>query len=214
VRPTRFKNPQAEDGQFQLRLIVAYVFMLLMFCMLIARFVWLQVYQYEHFSTLAQNNRISLLPILPNRGLIMDRNGVILAQNYSAYTLELVPSKMPDMNATIAELKKLVNITPRDEKLFKKLLGESKDFESIPLKVKLSEEEAARVAANAWRFPGVQVKARCSATTLQGTHQPCAGLYRPHQPERPGAAGRRRQDHQLQGHQLHRQDRPGSGVRG
>lgn len=160
MRPTRFKNPQAEDGQFQLRLIVAYVFMLLMFCLLIARFVWLQVYQYEHFSTLAQNNRISLLPILPNRGLIMDRNGVILAQNYSAYTLELVPSKMPDMNATIAELSKLVNITPRDEKLFKKLLGESKDFESIPLKVKLTEEEAARVAANAWRFPGVQVKAR------------------------------------------------------
>nr|WP_233160977.1 penicillin-binding protein 2 [Aquitalea sp. ASV11] len=141
-------------------MIVAYVFMLLMFCLLIARFVWLQVYQYEHFSTLAQNNRISLLPILPNRGLIMDRNGVILAQNYSAYTLELVPSKMPDMNATIAELAKLVNITPRDEKLFKKLLGESKDFESIPLKVKLTEEEAARVAANAWRFPGVQVKAR------------------------------------------------------
>jgi penicillin-binding protein 2 len=160
VRPTRFKNPQAEDGQFQLRLIVAYCFMLLMFGILIARFVWLQVYQYEHFSTLAQNNRISLLPILPNRGLIMDRNGVILAQNYSAYTLELVPSKMPDMNATIAELSKLVNITPRDEKLFKKLLGESKDFESIPLKVKLSEEEAARVAANAWRYPGVEVKAR------------------------------------------------------
>ncbi|WP_246043413.1 penicillin-binding protein 2 [Aquitalea aquatilis] len=160
MRPTRFKNPQAEDGQFQLRLIVAYCFMLLMFGILIARFVWLQVYQYEHFSTLAQNNRISLLPILPNRGLIMDRNGVILAQNYSAYTLELVPSKMPDMNATIAELAKLVNITPRDEKLFKKLLGESKDFESIPLKVKLSEEEAARVAANAWRYPGVEVKAR------------------------------------------------------
>jgi len=160
VRPTRFKNPQAEDGQFQLRLIVAYCFMLLMFCILIARFVWLQVYQHEHFSTLAQNNRISLLPILPNRGLIMDRNGVILAQNYSAYTLELVPSKMPDMNATIAELAKLVNITPRDEKLFRKLLGESKDFESIPLKVKLSEEEAARVAANAWRYPGVEVKAR------------------------------------------------------
>ncbi|PXX50000.1 penicillin-binding protein 2 [Aquitalea magnusonii] len=160
MRPTRFKNPQAEDGQFQLRLIVAYCFMLLMFCILIARFVWLQVYQYEHFATLAQNNRISLLPILPNRGLIMDRNGVILAQNYSAYTLELVPSKMPDMNATIAELAKLVNITPRDEKLFRKLLAESKDFESIPLKVKLTEEEAARVAANAWRYPGVEVKAR------------------------------------------------------
>lgn len=149
-----------DESQFQLRLVVAYVFMLLMFCVLVGRFVWLQVYQHDRFTTMANNNRISLVPILPNRGLIMDRNGVILAQNYSAYTLELTPSKMPDLDATVAELSKLVDITPRDEKRFKKLLGESRDFESVPLKVKLSDEEAARVAANAWRFPGVEVKAR------------------------------------------------------
>ncbi|WP_293759659.1 penicillin-binding protein 2 [uncultured Aquitalea sp.] len=160
MRPTRFKNPNVDESQFQLRLVVAYVFMLLMFCVLVGRFVWLQVYQHDRFTTMANNNRISLVPILPNRGLIMDRNGVILAQNYSAYTLELTPSKMPDLDATVAELSKLVDITPRDEKRFKKLLGESRDFESVPLKVKLSDEEAARVAANAWRFPGVEVKAR------------------------------------------------------
>ncbi|WP_230369722.1 hypothetical protein [Paludibacterium denitrificans] len=159
-QPTRFKNKQAEESQFQLRLVVAYGFMVLMFIVLVGRFVWLQVLQHEHFSTLADNNRISLLPILPNRGLILDRNGVVLAQNYSAYTLELTPNKVPDLKATVAALKQLVDITPRDEKRFKKFLEESKDFESIPLKVKLTEQEAARVAANSWRFPGVEVKAR------------------------------------------------------
>ncbi|NHR04629.1 penicillin-binding protein 2 [Chromobacterium haemolyticum] len=159
-QPTRFKNPQAEDSQFQLRLIVAYALIVLMFLVLLTRFIWLQVLQHEHFSTLAQNNRISLVPILPNRGLILDRNGVVLAQNYSAYTLELTPSKIADLAATEAELRKLVEITPRDERQFKRLLIESKNFESIPLKTKLSEEEAARVAAQAWRFPGVEVKAR------------------------------------------------------
>ncbi|BAK75005.1 penicillin-binding protein 2 [Pseudogulbenkiania sp. NH8B] len=159
-RPTRFKNTQAEEGQFQLRLVVAYAIMVLLFLLLVSRFVWLQVMQHQHFSTLAQNNRISLVPILPNRGLIVDRNGVILAQNYSAYTLELTPSKMADLDATVAELSKLVNVTPRDLKLFKKLRAESRNFEAIPLKAKLSEEEAARMAAHAWRFPGVEVKAR------------------------------------------------------
>lgn len=160
ARPSRLKNKQAEDSQFQLRLIVAYSFMISMFIVLISRFVWLQVLQYDHFSTLAQNNRISLLPILPNRGLILDRNGVILAQNYSGYTMELTPSKIDDLQATISELSKLVNITPRDEKRFKKLQTDAKDFESIPLKVKLTDEEVARLAANLWRFHGVEIKAR------------------------------------------------------
>jgi len=157
---TSLKNLRSEENQFQLRLVVAYGFMLLMFVLLIGRFVWLQVIQYQHFSTLAQNNRISLVPILPNRGLILDRNGVVLAQNYSSYTLELTPSKISNLGATIAALGKLVDITPRDMKRFKKLLEDSKEFESVPLKVKLSDEEAARVAANIWQFQGVEVKAR------------------------------------------------------
>ncbi|AXK38760.1 penicillin-binding protein 2 [Crenobacter cavernae] len=160
MRPTRFKNAQAEENQLQLRLVVAYGFMILMFLLLAARFVWLQVLQYDHFSTLAQNNRISLVPILPNRGLILDRNGVVLAQNYSAYTLEVTPSKTNGLDATVAELAKIVEITPRDTKRFKKFLSESKEFEPVPLKMKLTEEETARVAAHAWRFPGVEVKAR------------------------------------------------------
>jgi len=157
---TALKNLRSDEHQFQLRLIAAYCFMLLMFVLLISRFVWLQVVQYQHFTTLAQNNRISLVPILPNRGLILDRNGVVLAQNYSSYTLELTPNKITNLNATIAQLGTLVDLTPRDLKRFKKFLEDSKDFETIPLKVKLSDEEAARVAANIWRFPGVEVKAR------------------------------------------------------
>ncbi len=159
-RPTRLKDAQAEESQFQLRLVIAYGFMVLMLLTLAARFIWLQVMQYEHFATLAQNNSISLVPVQPNRGLIMDRNGVVLAQNHAAYTLEITPAKMDDMEATIKALGGLVEITPRDDRRFRKFLAESKEFEPVPLKLKLSEEEAARIAANAWRFPGVEVKAR------------------------------------------------------
>ncbi len=159
-RPTRLKDPQAEEGQFQLRLVIAYAFMVLMLLVLAARFIWLQVMQYEHFATLAQNNSISLVPVQPNRGLIMDRNGVVLAQNHAAYTLEITPAKMDDMEATIKALGSMVEITPRDDRRFRKFLAESKEFEPVPLKLKLTEEEAARIAANAWRFPGVEVKAR------------------------------------------------------
>ena len=86
-----FTSQQQAENQFQLRLLLAFAAMLLGFVTLAARFAWLQVYQHEHFATLAQNNSITLSPIIPNRGLIVDRNGVVLAQNYSAYTLELTP---------------------------------------------------------------------------------------------------------------------------
>lgn len=160
MRRPSLKNLRNEDNQFQLRLVAAYAVMLIMFIILVSRLFWLQIFQHEHFVTLAQNNRISLLPILPNRGLILDRNNRVLAQNRSAYTLEVTASKTDDLNATIDALRRQVDITPRDLKRFRKLLEESKGFEAIPLKVKLTDVEAARVAANAWRYPGVEVKAR------------------------------------------------------
>lgn len=155
----RLKDPKTEESQFQLRLLIAYGFVVVMLLLLAARLIWLQVLQYDHFTTLAQNNSISLVPVQPNRGLILDRNGVILAQNHAAYTLELTPAKMPDLEATVKALGQLIDITPRDERRFRKFLAESKEFEPVPLKLKLSEEEAARLAANAWRFPGVEVRA-------------------------------------------------------
>ena len=157
---SRFTAPQQADNQFQLRLLLAFAGMLLGFAILAGRFAWLQVYQHEHFATLAQNNSISLVPIIPNRGLIIDRNGVVLAQNYSAYTLELTPYKIEDLSRTLDGLGQLVDINPRDIKRFRKQAEENRSFESIPLKIKLSDEEVARVSANIWRFPGVEVKAR------------------------------------------------------
>src|SRR5688572_13016217 len=117
--------------------------------------VFLQVHKHAELSVQAENNRIAVVPIVPNRGLIVDRNGVVLANNYSAYTLEIMPSKVEDLEATIDELAKLVDIGLRDRKRFKKLMDESKGFESLPIRTKLDDEEVARFTAQRFRFPGV-----------------------------------------------------------
>ncbi len=158
--PTELKDHQTELHRFKVRLVVGAVFVFLLFLILGGRFFYVQVMQHEHYRTLAENNRITIVPIVPNRGLILDRNGVVLARNYSAYTLEITPSKVPDLEATIDELSKLVEITPKDRKSFKKLLDESHTFESIPIRARLNEYEVARFAANHYRFPGVEIKAR------------------------------------------------------
>src|SRR5664279_1927665 len=154
------RNPERELFLFQRRLAVAGVLVLLAFCGLFARFVYLQVVQHSHYSTLAESNRIAIVPIVPNRGVITDRNGIVLAQSYSAYTLELTPSKIANLEATIDELAEIVDVQPRDRKRFRKQLEESKNFESLPLRTRLSDEEVARFAVNRYRFPGVDIKAR------------------------------------------------------
>ena len=134
--------------------------MLLLFLILFARFFYLRVSQREHYHTLAEANRISIAPIVPNRGLIFDRNGEVLAHNYSAYTLEIVPSKVKNLEDLINKLSTVVEIAARDRKRFKKLMEESKRFESLPIRTRLSDVEVARFAANRYRFPGVEIKAR------------------------------------------------------
>jgi penicillin-binding protein 2 len=130
------------------------------FAGLVGRFVYLQVFQHQHYQTLAESNRIAIVPIVPNRGVITDRNGVVLAQSYSAYTLEVTPSRVKNLDETIDELAKLVDIQQRDRKRFRRLLEETKNFESLPLRTRLSDEEVARFAVNRYRFPGVEIKAR------------------------------------------------------
>lgn len=159
-RTVELRNHGRELRYFQLRLAISAGFVLLLFCLLFARFFYLQVSQGEHYHTLAEANRISILPVVPNRGLIFDRNGEVLAHNYSAYTLEIVPSKITNLEATINELATVVEIAGRDRKRFKKLMGESKRFESLPIRTRLSDIEVARFAANRYRFPGVEIKAR------------------------------------------------------
>ncbi|HWV19118.1 MAG TPA: penicillin-binding protein 2 [Rhodocyclaceae bacterium] len=155
-----FKQPQEGLDKFRRRLTFASGFVLFFFAILLARFIWLQVIQHEYYQTRAEDNRIALVPITPNRGLIVDRNGVVLARNYSAYTLEITPSKIGDYDTTIDQLSEIVDIQPRDRRRFKKLLEESKNFESLPIRTRLSDEEVARFVANRYRFPGVDIKAR------------------------------------------------------
>ena len=103
----------------------------------------------------------AVVPITPNRGLILDRNGVVLARNYSAYTLEITPSKLRvPLEEMIDSLALIVEVTPKDRRRFRKLMDESKNFASIPLRTRLSDEEVARFTANRFRYPGVEVQAR------------------------------------------------------
>ncbi|PWB45563.1 MAG: penicillin-binding protein 2 [Nitrosomonadales bacterium] len=157
---TELRDNQQEIQRFRVRLALAAAFVLFAFALLAARLFYVQVMQHEHYHTLAENNRISIVPIVPNRGLILDRNGVALAHNYSAYTLEITPSKAGSLEETINGLAGIIEITPRDRRRFKKLLEESKNFETLPIRSRLTEVEVAKFAVNRYRFPGVEIKAR------------------------------------------------------
>jgi penicillin-binding protein 2 len=155
------KNTESELQLFRRRVYAAVILVFICFFLLFARFFWLQVIRYDMYASKAENNRISIVPIIPNRGLIVDRNGVVLARNYSAYTLEITPSKISGkLNDLIDELSTLVEVTPRDRRRFRKLMDESRNFESIPLLMRLSDEEVAKFTAQRYRFPGVDVQAR------------------------------------------------------
>src|SRR5690349_17838336 len=130
---TELKNIEQELGRFRTRLIAAAAFVLFAFGLLGSRLVYLQIYKHEELSTRAENNRISVVPVVPNRGVITDRNGIVLANNYSAYTLEITPSKVPDLDGLIDRLSQVVEIGPRDRKRFKRLMDETKGFESLPI---------------------------------------------------------------------------------
>ena len=154
------KNLENELDRFRLRLFAAGAFVLLAFALLGVRLSYLQVVRYEDLAAQAETNRTAVLPIVPNRGRILDRNGEVLATNYSAYTLEITPSKVDDVEATIDSLAEVVAIEARDRRRFKRLREEGKSFDSLPIRTKLSDEEVARFMAHRFRFPGVDVKAR------------------------------------------------------
>jgi penicillin-binding protein 2 len=160
TKRVELKNHQQEIFNFRLRLFIGIGFALLLLGTLLARFVYLQAMRHDYYQTLAEKNRISIMPIVPNRGLILDRNGVVLAHNFSGYTLEITPSKVKNLQETINELATLVDIQPRDRKRFRKLQAESHDFETLMIRSRLSDEEVARFAAQQYRFPGVEIKAR------------------------------------------------------
>ena len=158
---TELRNVEADLSRFRARVLAASLAVLVCFLLLAARLVWLQVIKHEDLQEQAENNRTAIVPIVPNRGLILDRNGIVLATNYSAYTLEIQPSRLDrPVESVIDELAQIVDIQPRDRRRFKKMQEESKSIESLPIRTKLTDEEVARFAAQRFRFPGVDIKAR------------------------------------------------------
>ena len=157
---TEIRNVAAEVARFKRRIIVTGIAVLVAFGLLCMRLAYLQVVRHEDLAEQAENNRTAVVPVVPNRGLILDRNGIILASNYSAYTLEITPSKAVDVDATIDGLAEVVDVTPRDRRRFKRLREDSRSFDSVPIRTRLSDEEVARFAAQRYRFPGVEIKAR------------------------------------------------------
>jgi penicillin-binding protein 2 len=158
---TELRNVEADLARFRVRVFVASLVVLIAFVLLASRLVYLQVVRHADLEEQAENNRTTIVPVVPNRGLILDRNGIVLASNYSAYTLELTPAKLAGpLDKVIDELSQVIEIQPRDRRRFKKLLEETKSIESLPIRTKLTDEEVARFAAQRYRFPGVEIKAR------------------------------------------------------
>ncbi|MBS3910324.1 MAG: penicillin-binding protein 2 [Hydrogenophaga sp.] len=157
---TELRNIEADLAQFRTRVVVAGLGVLLAFGLIAARMVYLQVVRHDDLLAQAESNRTAVLPVVPNRGQILDRHGRVLATNFSAYTLEITPSKVSDLDATIEALGDIVEVQPRDKRRFRKLLEESHRFDSLPLRTRLTDEEVARFTAQRYRFPGVEVRAR------------------------------------------------------
>ncbi len=157
-----------EAHLFRLRVIVAALLAMLILIGLLTRLAWLQIVDYAHFSDLSTNNRVRLMALPPNRGLIYDRNGVILAENSPTYHLEIIPEQVEDMDATLAGLSEIVSLSESEIENFRKQLRVKRSFQSISLRTRLDEEEVARLAVNRHRFPGMDVKARLSRHYPQG----------------------------------------------
>jgi len=154
------KDHLRETLLFQRRTIIALVVSTMLMVVLLARLGYLQIYGHEHYTTLSQNNRVSVQPLVPTRGLIYDRNGVVLAQNLPSFTLELVPERIGNIDETVETLTNLIDVTEADLDRFRGLLAKQRRFEGVPLRFRLSEEEVARIAVNHHRLPGVEIKAQ------------------------------------------------------
>lgn len=158
----RLKNHFSELRIFQNRSVVAIVFTLLLFSLLIIRLFVLQINQHEHFTTLSQNNRVSVQALPPTRGLIYDRNGIILAENLPSYTLQIIPEQTPDIDSLLEQLSKLINIRAVDIQKFKKEVKRKRRFEGVPLRFRLTDEEVAIISVNLHSLTGVEIQAQLS----------------------------------------------------
>jgi len=154
------KDYLRESRLFQARALSAVVLVILPLLLLVIHLARLQIIDHDHFTTLSRDNRVKVQPLPPTRGLIYDRNGVILAQNLPTHSLEITPERVKDLQQTIEQLKQLIPISDNDLKRFNRLKSHQRRFDSIPIRVQLSEEEVARFAVNRHLFPGVEIEAK------------------------------------------------------
>jgi penicillin-binding protein 2 len=159
-RSVRIKDHHAEQRLFEGRAIAAAIVMVIALGSVIARLVWLQVIQYDYFADLSQGNRIKVEPVPPNRGLILDRNGLPLATNAPSYQLELTREQVTDIDATLLGLAQLGLLDNADFPSLKKDIRSRRSFEAVPVKLQLTDEELARFAARRYQFPGVEIRPR------------------------------------------------------
>ena len=157
-----------ETQIFNQRAIVAGVIMFVLLILLLIRLVYLQISNQEHYATLSDNNRVSIQPIAPTRGLIFDRNGVLLAQNLPSFTLEIIPEHVKDLDKTLNHLAQLINISKEDLKRFHKNRRKKRRFEGVPLRFRLNDEEVAKISVQQNNLEGVEIKAQLSRHYPQG----------------------------------------------
>ncbi|SNX27731.1 penicillin-binding protein 2 [Polynucleobacter meluiroseus] len=154
-----FKKPDLNS--FQERIHIATLFVTFCFLLLLSRLVWLQLVSHDKYALQAENNRIALIPVPANRGLIIDRNGVVIGRNYSALTLDVNAEAITvGVDELMDELSQIVLISPRDRRNLKRSLEDSRKMGTFPLRSMLTEAETARFMANRFRFPGVEIHAR------------------------------------------------------
>jgi penicillin-binding protein 2 len=165
------KDPRREQFIYGARTVVAMLGVLLLLCLLLARYYTLQIRDYEAYSTASERNRVQLQPLPPKRGLIFDRNGVLLADNRPSYTLSLVVERVQGLDATLAQLAELVTIEAPDLEKFRERMGRRRPYEHVPLRFRLDDEEQARIAVNRHRMPGVVVDAQLQR------HYPYGALF-------------------------------------
>lgn len=154
------KNHLQEIQLITWRCITALVIMLLFILILIIRLGFLQLTEHSLYTTLSQKNWLDLVPLEPTRGLIYDRNGILLAENIPVFSLDVTPYKVNNLPQTLSEIAKIISLSDTDIALFQKELKRHRRFDEIPLKFRLSESDVAKFAENQYRFPGVFIKAR------------------------------------------------------
>jgi penicillin-binding protein 2 len=154
------KNSAKEMRFLKKRIITVNILIVILASLLIARLITLQVFQHKYYTTLSAINDIDIIPIEPRRGVIYDRNGLLLAKNIPTSSLMVTPNKVDNIENTITEIKKIIPLTQNDLDQFYKQLKQHRRFESIPLKLKLTENEIARFAVNRYRFSGVSIKTK------------------------------------------------------